>query len=142
MRASGMEQLGAVLGWWTRTRGQVNDCSLESLHTICLPSGPCHCTTLHGRVHSNECWPEGSKATYNACHTLHCRAAAPNACPRGRWQCIMPAAHCTVGFAATNAGQGGRRQHITPAPHCTVGFTVTNAIGWRAGSHFLSHERK
>ena len=44
-------------------QGHVNDCSLEFLHTICLPRGLCHCPTLHGRVRSNECWPEGSKAT-------------------------------------------------------------------------------
>ena len=60
----------------------MNDCSLEFLHTICLPRGLCHCPTLHGRVRSNECWPEGSKAT-NACPTLHGRVRSNECWPEG-----------------------------------------------------------
>ena len=47
------------------------------------------CTTVHGRVRSNECWPEGSRRR-------------------------TPAPHCTVGFAATNAGSRGRGDDHLP----------------------------
>ena len=60
------------------------------------------CPTVHGRVRSNECWPEGSRRR-------------------------TPAPQCTVGFAATNAGPRGRGDQ-----HCAVGFAAMQARGVEA----------
>jgi hypothetical protein len=71
----------------------------QSLHTICLPSSPCHYSTLHGRISSNECWtgPEGSKATYNACPTLHGGVSSNQCCPEGsKAMNACPTLHCRV----------------------------------------------
>ena len=111
------------------------------------------CPTVHGRVRSNECWPE---SLWQRTPAPQCTVgfAATNAGPRGRGD-----QHCAVGFAAMQArgveatyacptvhGRirsnecwplGSRRR--TPAPHCTVGFAATNADPRGRGDVCLSH---